>query len=137
MTLHAGSEHAEALQAMVTDLPAYLAAPASDHFTDGDYPYVILWVPGGVVSSERLGLAPHRRDIRFQSTVVALSDDQARWGAARVRDALAMRRPIVAGWQCSRIEHSSGIAAAQDDTVPGRSVFTVIDFWHVVTSRVA
>ena len=137
MTLHGGSEHAEALQAMIVGLPAYLAAPTSDKFTDKNYPYVILWVPGGVVSSERLALGPHRRDIRFQSTVVATSDDQARWAVAKVRDSLAMRRPVVTGWQCNRIEHTSDIAAAEDDSVAGRKVFTSLDFWHFVTSRVS
>lgn len=134
MTLHTGSEHAEALQAMVVGLPAYLYAPASDKLTDDDYPYVILWVPGGVVSSERLALSPHKRDIRFQTTVVALSDDQARWAVAKVRDSLAMRRPTVAGWQCSRIEHVSNVAASRDDSVADRQVYTSLDFWHFVTT---
>lgn len=137
MTLHVGSEHAEALQAMIVGLPAYLYAPASDKFDDDDYPYVILWVPGGIVSSERLALAPHRRDIRFQSTIVATSDDQARWAVSHVRDSLALQRPTLTGWQCSRIEHVSDMAAAPDDTVPGRQVLTSLDFWHFVTSRVA
>lgn len=135
MTLHTGSEHAEALQAMVVGLPAYLSAPASDKLTDDAYPYVILWVPGGVVSSERLAPSPHKRDIRFQSTVVALSDDQARWGVAKVRDALAMQRPVVAGWECDRIGHTSDVASSEDDSVAGRIVFTAIDFWHFVTRR--
>lgn len=137
MTLHQGSEHAEALQAMITGLPAYLSAPTTDHFTDADWPFVILWVPGGVVSSERLALSPHKRDIRFQTTTVALRDDQARWAVAKVRDSLAMARPVVAGWQCSRIEHVSDIAASEDDSVAGRTVLTAMDFWHFTTSRVA
>lgn len=137
MTLHAGSEHAEALRALVIGLPSYLAAPVSDKFTDADYPYVILWVPGGRVSSERLALAPHRRDIRFQSTVVATSDDQARWAVAKVRDSLAMARPVVASWTCSRIEHTSDVAASEDDSVAGRKVFTALDFWHFVARRIS
>jgi len=137
MTLHVGSEHAEALQAMINGLPAYLKAPSADHLTANDYPYVILWVPGGVVSSDRLAVAPHRRDIRFQTTTVAIADDQVRWAVAKVRDSLAMQRPDVDGWQCSRIDHPSNMAATEDDSVPDRTIFTAMDSWHFVATRVS
>lgn len=133
MTLQYGSEHANAIAALIASMPTYLNAPDPATLTDAQFPYVVLIVPDGVRTSERLAGRPDQRTVYFQTRVVGFRDDQVRWAQAKVADALAGARPGVAGFGSNVIHKTSSIAPARDDDAGARSIFTAVDTWSLST----
>ena len=133
MTLQYGSEHAKAVAALVVSMPTYLDAPDPSKLTDDQFPYVVLSVPDGVRASERLAGRPDQRTVYFQTRVVGFRDDQVRWAQAKVADALAGARPVVAGFGSNVIRKTSSTAPSRDDDAGSRSIFTAVDTWSLST----
>jgi len=96
----------------------------------GSFPYVVLHSDSGARSSSRLAAAPHRADFVMQTTLVSLSEANVQSERAFVVDALALRRPVVAGRVCSLVTHLPGPSMpTRDSDIPGRPVFVAFDRW--------
>lgn len=132
-TLVYGSEHVTALAALITALPAFPGAPSVEDLSDDDFPYVVLYVPPGVRSTSRMGGRHTDRTLYFQTTVVAISDDQARWAQGKVSDALAGAKVTVPGRSSSYVRSIASNAATKDQSVKNRTVWTGIDNWSLST----
>lgn len=134
MSLQYGSEHAHALAALVTSMPVFLDAPDPSSFSDdSDFPYVVLSVPDGVRSSERLAGRPDQRAVYFQTRVVAFRDDQARWAQAKIADALAGARPVIPGRGSNVVKAIASTPSTPDGSAGDRTIYTATNNWSLVT----
>lgn len=134
------NEHLTAVAAMIpgnvfTEPPKTAALKKSDGSWDGSkFPHTIVTLDGGARSTERYAVAPHHADYTIRTVVVGLSVAQVQAARDRVVDALALKRPTVAGRVMGRIEHIASAPSAVDTDVPDRSIFVAPDNWTVTST---
>lgn len=134
MTLTYGSECANAIAALIVSMPVHLSAPDPSSFEDSDFPYVVLSVPDGVRSTDRLAGRPDQAAVYFLARVVAITDDQSRWAQAKVADALAGARPVIAGRGVNVVKNiATSTAVVTDGAAGDNTIFTATSNWSLVT----
>lgn len=112
------------------------------------FPYVVVYLPPGLSTTDVAINVPHRLDIDFRTVCVALPDEpadgeppadasQMTWIRDRVTRRLAMLRPVVDGRDCTHIEHIASLLPTDDSDVPGRRVLIGGDSWTFVSRVVA
>lgn len=95
-------------------------------------PAVAVYADGGIRSSDREADVRIRKTIGFQTTVLGSSAGNCRAALDLVTAALEDWRPTVAGWTCSKVEHSSSQPVRPDPELPDRVVFIATDQWSFV-----
>lgn len=108
-------------------LAVYDSSPASP-----TYPYVIVYADGGVKSSDREADERIRHTQTAQTTVVGQSAAQCRAALDRVTARLENKRPVIAGWSCSKVDHPTSQPIQADESLPDRVVFFATDQWSFV-----
>lgn len=111
-----------------------LAGGAADATPDApSYPYVVVYMDGGVGYSDRESDQSVRRTVHYQTTTVGASSAQARAALDLVVAALEDWAPTVTGRTCSRTVHLSSQPVRPDDSLPDRVVFFATDQWSFVS----
>lgn len=124
-------QHVQAIVGMVADPDLPMHCAPIENPVDDDFPYCFVSLPGAMLDSERMASTPHVGDFGFQTTIVALSPESASIAAGKLYDALALRRPVIAGRVVGRVRQLTAPRITDaDDALPGRLVTTVIDQWQ-------
>lgn len=97
------------------------------------YPYVVIYMDGGVGFADREADRNVRRTIRFQTTTVGASPGQCRAALDRVVGALEEWVPTVTGRSCSEVEHLGAQPIRPDEELADRTVFYATDQWSFVS----
>lgn len=126
--------HGDAIAALLSGVTVAQDPPDPAKLAASAFPYVVLYLPPGVHSSERLASAAHRADIDFRTVCVATSTAQLDYLRAFVVARLALRRPVVPGRICSQIGHLSSLPATVDPDVPERRLWIGGDSWELVST---
>lgn len=134
--------HQAGIRALLTDGPGafdvWFDPPQSpESLPTQAFPYVVVHLPPGLVTTDVAVNLPHRVDLDFRTVCVALLEDQLDWVRDRVVSRLALRRPVVEGRDCTHIRHIGSMPMTADADVPDRRVLNGPDSWEFVSRAVA
>lgn len=124
--------HVSPFIAMIAGSGAQALAVYDSKPTNPTYPYVIVYADGGVKSSDREADERVTHTQSAQTTVVGSSAAQCRAALDRVHARLENKRPTVAGYTCSKVEHPTSQPIQPDESLPDRVVFYATDQWSFV-----
>jgi hypothetical protein len=125
-------EHIAAFAALVDAVPNVTVYADEAVPNNPSYPYVVLYGNQGLPSRTSMDPVSDQRETTVQSTVVAVTQGQARALADRVEAAVLDVRPTVAGRISAPVEKRSSQPVRLDHDIKP-PVFYAVDVWAFTT----